>query len=140
MPDLAKTHYHTEYNAFKNDNIYTGSFSITGSTTAGLNVRSTQVTLREVPDLLNVAYNGDTDTVFASDPRPDGGWFHRGSVWVLGTDVPAGYTNYPTPWSVYSSINGNVLTITLFFVQQFTATLALTPTPLDYRIVDYSVF
>lgn len=140
MPNLKKTHYHTGYNAFKNDNVYTGSFNITGTTAPGLNVVTSQITLREVPDFLDVAYNGATDSVFGTDPRPASGWFHQGAVWALGNNVPAGYTNYPTPWNIYSSINGTVLTISAVYVQQFTAPLTLTPSPVSYRLVDYSVF
>lgn len=140
MLDLAKTQYHTGYNAYKNDNVYTGSYDITGSTSGGTNIRTTTVTLREIPDLLEVTFNGATDTVFGSDPRPSDGWFKQGAIWVRGDNAGAGYVNYPTPWTVYSSISGNVLTITMINVQQFTPTLTLTATPLYYRIVDYSIY
>lgn len=140
MLDLSRAQYHTGYNAYKNDNVYTGTYSITGSTNAGTNTRTFQVTLREIPDLLEIAFNAPTDTVFSSDPRPSNGWFKNGVAWVRGDNAGAGYTNYPTGWIPYTSINGNVLTVTLINVQQFTPSLTLTPTDLLYRITDYSIF
>jgi len=140
MPDLTKLQYHTGYNTFKNNAVYTGSYSLSGTTTAGTNTRQFNITLARQPDIMDVIFNGATDTVFASDPRPAEGWYKKGAIWALGTDVPAGYTNYPTPWVVYTSLTGLTLTVTLLFSQQFIATLSLTPTPLSYKIVDYSVF
>lgn len=140
MPELEKTSYHTGYNAYKNNYVYTGSYSISGSTSSGANVKSFTVQLRAAPDLLEVTYNGPTDTVFGSDPRPADAWFKQGPVWVRGDNAGAGYTNYPTPWTVYSSISGDVLTITMIYIQQFSSSLTLTSTPMYYRIVDYSIF
>lgn len=140
MPDLTKLQYHTGYNTFKNNAVYTGNTSISGSTSGGTNTRTFDVTLARRPDIMDVIFNGATDTVFSSDPRPTAGWFKRGAVWVRGDNAGAGYTNYPTPWLVYTSLNGLVLTITMLYSQTFTPALTLTPTPLSYKIVDYSVF
>lgn len=140
MPDLTKLQYHTGYNTFKNNAVYTGSTSISGSTSGGTNVRTFNVTLARRPDIMDVIFNGATDTVFGSDPRPAGGWFKKGAVWVRGDNGGAGYVNYPTPWLVYTSLNGLVLTITMLYSQTFTPALTLTPTTLSYKIVDYSVF
>jgi len=140
MPDLTKLQYHTGYNTFKNNAVYTGSTSISGSTSGGTNVRTFDVTLARRPDIMDVIFNGATDTVFGSDPRPAGGWFKKGAVWVRGDNGGAGYVNYPTPWLVYTSLNGLVLTITMLYSQTFTPALTLTPTTLSYKIVDYSVF
>lgn len=140
MPDLTKLQYHTGYNTFKNNAVYTGSTSISGSTSGGTNVRTFDVTLARRPDIMDVIFNGATDTVFGSDPRPADGWFKKGAVWVRGDNGGAGYVNYPTPWLVYTSLNGLVLTITMLYSQTFTPALTLTPTTLSYKIVDYSVF
>ena len=140
MPDLTKLQYHTGYNTFKNNAVYTGNYSITGSTAGGTNTRSFDVTLARRPDIMDVIFNGATDTVFSSDPRPADGWFKKGAVWVRGDNAGAGYTNYPTPWVVYTSLSGLTLTVTLVYSQQFTPSLTLTSTPIYYKIVDYSVF
>jgi len=140
MPDLTKLQYHTGYNTFKNNAVYTGTANITGSTSPGTNVQSFNVTLARRPDIMDVIFNGATDTVFSSDPRPAAGWFKKGAVWALGNNVPAGYTNYPCPFEVYTVLNGLVLTVNMIFSQQFTPSLTLTPTPISYKIVDYSVF
>lgn len=140
MPDLTKLQYHTGYNTFKNNSVYTGSYSITGSTVPGTNTRQFNITLARQPDIMDVIFNGATDTVFGSDPRPAAGWYKKGAVWVRGDNAGAGYTNYPTPWVVYTSLTGLTLTVTLLYSQQFTPALTLTPETLRYKIVDYSVF
>lgn len=140
MPDLTKLQYHTGYNTFKNNAVYAGSTSISGSTSGGTNVRTFDVTLARRPDIMDVIFNGATDTVFGSDPRPAAGWFKKGAVWVRGDNGGAGYVNYPTPWLVYTSLNNLTLTITMLYSQTFTPALTLTPTTLSYKIVDYSVF
>lgn len=139
-PDLTKLVLHTNYPAFKNNTDYQGFFSITGVTAGGLNQVSAQVALETAPDLSDVIFNGPTDTVFASDPRPSAGWFKQGFVWVRGDNAPAGYTNYPTPWFITQQISGTTMTITASYVQQFTAALTLTSTACSYKIIDYSVF
>jgi hypothetical protein len=140
MPDLTKLQYHTGYNTFKNNAVYTGTATISGSTSGGTNVRTFDVTLARRPDIMDVIFNGATDTVFGSDPRPAGGWFKKGAVWVRGDNGGAGYVNYPTPWLVYTSLNNLTLTITMLYSQTFTPALTLTATPLSFKIVDYSVF
>lgn len=140
MRDLTKLQYHTGYNTFKNNAVYTGTYSITGSTSGGTNIRQFDITLARRPDIMDVIFNGATDTVFGTDPRPATGWFKKGAVWVRGDNAGAGYTNYPTPWEVYTSLNGLTLTVTLLYSQQFTPALTLTPETLSYKIVDYSVF
>ena len=140
MPDLTKLQYHTGYNTFKNNSVYTGSYSITGTTVPGTNTRQFNISLARQPDIMDVIFNGATDTVFASDPRPAAGWYKKGAVWVRGDNAGAGYTNYPTPWVVYTSLTGLTLTVTLLYSQQFTPALTLTPETLQYKIVDYSVF
>lgn len=141
MLDLTKLQYHTGYNTFKNNAVYTGSTSISGSTNPGSNIRTFDVTLARRPDIMDVVFNGATESAgFGLDPRPANGWFKRGAVWVRGDNAGAGYNNYPTPWLVYTSLNNLTLTITMFYSQTFTPSLTLTTTPLSYKIVDYSVF
>lgn len=139
MSDLTKVIIDTTYDAFKNNTIYTGTYQITGTSSGGTNTRSFTITLAN-PDMTDVVFNGPTDTVFSSDPRPADGWFKRGAVWVRGDNAGAGYNNYPIPWDVYTSIAGSIMTVTLLYVQQFSTVLTLTATDMFYRIVDYSVF
>lgn len=140
LTDLPKLILISENSAFKNNAVYESSVNITGTASAGLNVREFTIPLNKVPDLVSAVVNGPTDTVYGSDPRPGSAWFKKGYVWVLGTDSGAGYTNYPTPWAVNVRINGQNAIIRCEYVQQFIANLALNSTALYYRIIDYSVF
>lgn len=140
LSDLTKLILLSQKAAFKNNKVYDGSVNITGTATAGLNVREYTVPLEQVPDLVSAIFNGPTDTVYGSDPRPGGAWFKKGTVWVLGTDAGAGYTDYPTNWSISVKISGQNAIIRAEYVQQFIANLALNSTPVSYRILDYSVF
>lgn len=145
MRDLTKLQYHTGYNTFKNNAVYTGTYTISGTSTAGTNLKQFNITLARQPDIMDVIFNGASDTHWEGtygdqDPRPDSGWYKKGAIWVRGDDAGAGYTDYPTPWIVYTSLSGLTLTVSLVFSQQFIATLSLTPTVLSYKIVDYSVF
>lgn len=140
LDDLSKLILLSEKGAFKNNTVYDGTLAITGTAVAGVNTRSYTVPLSRVPDLLSGIFNGPTDTAFGSDPRPGSAWFKKGYIWVLGTDSGAGYTNYPTAWSVELTISGQNAIIKLTYIQQFIATLSLNSTNFDYRILDYSVF
>jgi len=138
--DLTKLIQTSQNKGFANNNEYEGSVNITGTATAGLNTRTFTVPLDEIPDLVSAVFNGPTDTVYGSDPRPGTAWFKTGYIWVLGTDAGAGHVNYPTPWKLELTISGKNAIIKASYVQQFIANLALTSTPLYYRIFDYSVF
>ena len=138
--DLTKLSIDTTYNAFKNNAGYSGTFNITGSTAAGANIQTFTATLSSIPDMTDVVFNGPTAFGTGSDPRPAGGWFKQGQVWVRGDNAGAGYTNYPTNWEMFSYINGTTLTILAVYAQSFTPSLTLTSTSFSYRLVDYSVF
>lgn len=139
--DLTKLVLLSENPAFKNQNLYTGSFVISGSTNGGgITQRSFNRALTREPDLLSVLFNGPTDTIFGSDPRPGTAWFKDGYIWVLGTNVGDGYIDYPLPFKPEVRIDGSSATIILTTVQQFTSVLSLTPTTFYYRLRDYSVF
>lgn len=135
--DLSKLIFASNVDAFKNNNIYTGSFNLSGTVTAGTSVRSQNIFLNENPDLVSIVFNGPTDTVSGLDPRPSDGWFRQGAVWVIGNGGTV--SNYPTMWQLYGSISGLILTITAVYVQTFVDTVTLDVTPVFYRVVDYSV-
>lgn len=139
--DLTKVNADFNYNAFKNNHIYTGQFVINGNWVPGYQTVTFDVLLTETPDLVQATFNGPTDTVFASDPRPGNAWFKNGSVWVLGNNAPAGYTNYPIPYEMSAIMTGpRTATINASSVSEIADTLVLTATTVYYRIIDYSVF
>lgn len=145
MLDRSKMQYYTEDNTYKNNAVYTGSFTISGTSVAGTTTKSFGITLARRPDIMDVMFQGASDTHWEgtygdNDPRPDAGWFKKGAVWVRGDDAGAGYTDYPCPFVLYTALSGLTLTVTAIFSQQFIATLSLTPTVVNYKIVDYSVF
>lgn len=139
--DLTKLAIHSAYPAFKNNNVYTGSFTISGSATSGVNTQSTTIALPSAPDLIDIMFQGDSDTAFEgvygdTDPRPDGGWFKKGAIWVNGN---AGF-DFPTAWIINYRISGNNVIVSATYTQTFTGTTTLTSETVNYRIVDYSVF
>ena len=143
--DLTKLVFHSGYPAFKNNNRFSGSFNITGSSASGTNQRTATFSLGLVPDMTDIIFNGASDTHWESgygdnDPRPDDGWFKQGYVWVRGDNGGAGYNDYPTPWVISSKISGTDIIILATYVQTFVDALTLTSTPVSYRLVDYSVF
>lgn len=137
MSDLTKVIFDSSYNAFKNNNIYTGTLSITGTTSAGTNSKTFNVSLSESPDFLDIIFTGPSDAL-DSTGRPDDVWFKQGAVWVLGTDSPS-YVDLPTPWVITTKLSGSTVVVTATFVQQFVASLSLDSTDFSYRIIDYSV-
>lgn len=135
--DLTKIAFHSGYPAFKNNRVYTGTLTISGSSSPGTNTRTFNVALDEEPDLLDVLFNGPTNLITGEDPRPSNGWFRDGRVWVPTNNAGGGS---PSPWVISYSISGTTLTILATYVQQFTPGETLTSTNFSYRIVDYSVF
>lgn len=139
--DLTKLVLLSENPAFKNQNLYSNGLVISGNTNgSGVTQRSFSVDLVREPDLLSVLFNGPTDTIFGSDPRPGSAWFKDGYIWVLGTNVGDGYIDYPLPFKPEVRIDGSSATIILTTVQQFVSVLTLTSTAFYYRLRDYSVF
>ena len=135
--DLTKLILHSDYPAFKNNSIWTGTLTISGSTSGGTNVRTFTINLSRTPDMADIVFNGPTDLVFGSDPRPSAGWFKRGIVWVPTNNAGGGN---PSAWVITSSVAGTVVTVTATYTQQFTTGETLTSTNFSYRIIDYSVF
>lgn len=132
--DLTKLNLHSEYNAFKNNAILTGTCTISGNTSAGANVKTFLVDLGRTPDMVDIVFNGATG---GGDPRPAGGWFHKGAISVATNNAGGGN---PSSWKLHTSIAGGILTISAEYVQQFTTVETLTSTNFSYRVIDYSVF
>lgn len=136
MTDFANTILHMDITTYKNDNRYTGSFNITGVTAQGVNQVVFTSTLDKIPDICDIEFYGPSN---ALDTRPTNTWFREGYIWVFGNNIPAGYTNQPLAWSANAKIVGNVVTITMTYVQTFPDALTLTSTPMQFRLIDYSV-
>lgn len=137
--DLTKVLFDSRRGAFNNTNQYTGTLTASGSWTSGYNQMDFSVTMDSVPDMVTAVFNGPTDTVFASDPRPGAAWFKRGYIWILGDNAGAGYNGYPIPYRVTVITVGTTATIRLTSVSQISPTLVLRSTAFSYRIIDYSV-
>ena len=131
MADITKLAFHSAYPAFKNNTIYTGTKTISGTTSGGLNTKTFIVTLDQEPDLLDIIFTGPSDGT-----RPTGAWFKKGAVNVATNNAGGGN---PSTWVINSSLNGTTLIITATYVQQFTTSESLTSTDFSYRVVDYSV-
>lgn len=140
MPDLTKLSLYSETPAFKNLNEYAGSFNISGTVVGGVNTRTFDMTLPFAPQIADVRFFGRGDQGFAlgdhiMDPRPSNTWFKQGRVFVRGDG--GFYVNEGTMWTLNYSISGNILTVTAICVQQFLATLTLTPETVQVKVVDY---
>lgn len=138
-PDLSKLIFISSVNAFKNNDAFSGSFSISGTVDGGTNTQTFSIQVPSTTDMASVIFNGPTDTVSSLDPRPSDGWFTQGAVWVLGTGAGVG-SDYPTNWTLNSSISGTTLTVTANYVQQFVDPITLTATTVYFRLIDYSIF
>lgn len=125
----------SEYDAFKNNNVYTGTFNISGTFNAGTTILTYPVTLTSTPDMVDIVFNGPTDALY--DIRPADGWFKKGLIWITGTGTLGVYTN---AFEVYGVLNGSTLNITVTYVQQYLDPTTFPSTTCYYRLVDYSVF
>lgn len=135
--DLSKLVMHSNYPAFKNNNIFTGTLTIpAGNTAGGLNNRSFTINLSVTPDLTDIVFNGPAN-VGSFDPRPSGGWFKQGYIWVPTNNAGGGN---PSGWKITTTISGTSVGVVATYVQQFTTVETLTATNFSYRIIDYSVF
>jgi hypothetical protein len=143
VADLTKFSLHSDYPAFKNNSVYTGSFVISGTANVGLNTRTATVVLEDTPDFTDILFSGRADSGFGSsaswpDARPSAGWFKQGYVYVRGDG--GAFSNYPTVWRVNAEFSGATLTITARCRLDFDTALSLTSETVTYRLVDYSVF
>lgn len=124
--DLSKLIIQSQYNTFKNNNVYYGTFTISGTTSPGTNLKTFSVPLNFIPDMVDIIYNDGSSA----------DWFKQDYITVLGNGGP--YVNYPTRWTVNGSLSGSTLVIQAIWPQEFTTALTLTPVIGKYRLVDYS--
>lgn len=140
MIDLTKVLLDSGYPAFKNNTIYTGSFTISGTCPPGYSQSTYAVALSEQPDMWASLFNGPTDDLFGNDPRPASGWFRNGYIWVHGSNPGDGYPDYTIPYNIGAQVFGSSIVIVASTVNQTATTFTLVSTNFSYRIIDYSVF
>lgn len=132
--DLTKLVFHSSYNSFKNDNVYTGTLTLSGAISTGTNTRTFDIELPEEPGFLDIIFNGPSE---ASNPRPDDGWFKQGAA--VYTDIDVLGSPDVANWFLTTSISGTTVTVTATYTKTFTDAATMTSTDFSYRIVDYSV-
>lgn len=133
--DITKLTFFSETSSFKNNNVWTGNFTISGNHTDGLNTKTFTRDLGVTPDMVSIQFNAPADPLL-NDPRPANGWFRQGVAYEPSPDGGGGFP----AWTLTSAINGTVLTITATYVQQYTGTYTSVPTLFSYRVIDYSIF
>lgn len=141
MIDVQKLIMLSELQGYKNNNIYTGSFNISGSYNGTSKVVNKTITLPSNVSNVDIVFKGRANggfSVSTGDPRPNSSWFKRGAVWVRGSG--SGYTDTPLPFEISAKINGDKLTITAASYRQFFGSLSLKTESVSYRVVDYSSF
>lgn len=144
--DLSKLILLTSVNTFKAENdVQTGSFVIGGSApemnTTGTIVRTFTTTLSVAADYYDIMFNGAIilqytypNFVVATDRYALPG---RAAYRVVMNAT--GYSNYELAFEIFTSISGNVLTMTAVSQNQFLAASAvLTNATINYRIIPYS--
>lgn len=133
--DLTKLILNSANSAFMNNKIVTGTFTISGSHTAGTNIKTFTKNLGITPDLTDISFNGPADST-GVDPRPSTGWFKSGAVYEQSANSGGGIPF----WVINSSINGTTLTVTATYTQTYTGTYTTPSMDFSYRVIDYSVF
>lgn len=140
-PDLTKLQSTSLVQSFKNNRIYSGSFTISGTWASGSIQIVHQVTLPANVTIADIIFQGRADGGFAiptGNPRPNSAWFKRGVV-NARVDM-SGFNNQPQPFMIGARIDGNVLTITATAFRTYTGTLTISPEVVQYKVIDYSVF
>lgn len=141
MADLTKLIMHSSYPGFHQNNVYTGSLSISSAVVSGSGIvfrTLGTVTLDENPDILEILFNGTSPGDDYNDPRPNDGWFKsfNGAVLQLGT---SSFGATEIIWGLFASVTGNQVTITAVgekqYTENFTPSGAVT---VRYRMIDYS--
>lgn len=131
--DLTKFVLHSAYPGFKNNREYSGTGTISGTQSAGVNTRTINIELDEEPDLLDVSFYGHSAS--AVSPRPSNAWFKSGAI-----GVNSSYNGgYETTWFMsWRMVSPTTLQIVAQYIAQYSGSYSLTSTNFDYKIIDYS--
>lgn len=144
--DLSKLILLTSVNTFKAENdVQTGSFVLGGSApemnSSGLIQRSFTTTLAVAADYYDVMFSGPLalDFNYPNWTVDTNRWTSPGrGVYRVFLNA-SGYTNENIGFEIFTSLNGNVLTMTAVSQNQFLASSAvLTNVTISYRIIPYS--
>lgn len=127
MADLTKLVLHTAYPAFMNNNVYTGTFTISGTINEGTNTFTETVQLDAAPDLVDIMFEGAAGGI----SRPAGAYFKEGFFDVVGASIT--WTGF-----ISAKISGSTVVITVVVPNQTASSDTVAGTDLNYRIVDYS--
>lgn len=133
MLDYSDFVMHSDCAAFKNNNVYTGSFTISGTISGGSNTITKDVALDKTPDMLDVRVTGRAVSPML---RQTGEYFKPGQGLIA---VPANSLG-ETYWYIsYSMINGTTLRITASYGNQTTSSDTISSAQtVNYKIIDYS--
>lgn len=127
--------------SFKNNEVYSGEFIISGVMPEGAMQVTRVVLLPAHISIADIMFQGRADGGFdqpTGNPRPNEAWFRQGVVNVRASG--AGYTNTPMPFILGARISDKTLVLTATAWRAFQGELYLTPEIVRYKIVDYSVF
>lgn len=119
--------------SFKNNKLYTGSFTISGSIAPGATVKTFTKVLDQAPDMLQVVFNTTATSIYISTPYPSTGWWKQGIVPDDAGGLGAG-------WEIAWAINGSTITFTATTVNTTTTTYTSAGPTVNYRLIDYSIF
>lgn len=123
----------SEYDTFKNNNVFGGSFIISGSVGSGTSTRTYTVPLGKTPDMFDVYFLGRSAS---GNPRPSTAWFAQGRIEVPGTSF--GFTQ-DFPFSLSARISGTDVIISATTINMSVDPFTLTPVTVQVRVVDYSI-
>lgn len=126
--DLTKLVLYSGNPAFKNNDIYTGSKSMSGNENNAINFYTASATLPVTPDFTQILLSSDQNT-----------WTDYLIMDVQVDDSVTG-NNYPTKLYISPSLSGSTVTFTGILAKQYVSTGTLHTSTFYYRIVDYSVF
>lgn len=142
--DITKLQSTTLQSTFKNNGVYSGSFTINGSYNTGTKQVVATIQLPNNVRDVDIIFQGRADGGFlfpTGDNRPNSAWFKRGRVWARGDSTDgSGYSNYPLDFYIGATISGDTLILTATSFRQFTGNLAITNEVVSYKVIDYSVF
>lgn len=127
--DYSKFVQHSDCSGFHNKHIYVGTFTISGTVSGGLNVKTYTVQLNEHPSFLDVLFAGGINDPFG-DPVPA-----NSDRRLSGVHVDS--TSFEQYFDITYSVSGLTLIFTATNLWTGGGTPTLTPTVISYRIVDY---
>lgn len=131
MTDRTKLTFDSRTSTFRNNNLYTGSFVISGTTSPGINQRTTSVSIPSNAVLVDALFRGPAPDN-PSNRDSDDQWFRDGLVLVPATGAD-------TVWRIDYRRTSTGITITASYAKTFEGTSTLTATTVFYRFVDYVV-